>query len=54
LRLEAQLAALSRGEEPDNRIRMDDLSWLEQRRLRDALQSVAVAQKAATLRFRPG
>jgi CBS domain-containing protein len=51
LRLRAQLRTLAAGCELDNRVRLDDLSWLEQRRLRDTLKSIADLQKATTMRF---
>jgi len=51
LRLRAQLRALAAGRELDNRICLDDLSWLEQRRLRDTLRSIADLQRATTMRF---
>jgi len=52
LRLREQLRQLALGHAPDNRICYDDLTWLEQRRLRDAFRTVAEMQKITTVRLR--
>jgi CBS domain-containing protein len=52
IRLREQLRSLATGREPENRVRVDDLSPLEQRRLRDAFRAVAELQKATSMRFR--
>jgi CBS domain-containing protein len=52
LRLREQLARLAAGRAPENRVRLEDLSALEQRRLRDAFRAVAELQKATSMRFR--
>jgi CBS domain-containing protein len=51
LRLREQLEQVAAGREPENRIRYDRLTWLEQRRLRDAFRTVAEMQKATTVRL---
>ncbi len=53
LRLREQLRAPTISRPADNRIRYDDLTWLEQRRLRDAFRTVAQMQKATAFRL-PG
>lgn len=51
LRLREQLRTLAAGGELDNRICLDDISWLEQRRLRDTFRSIADLLKTTTMRF---
>lgn len=53
LRLQEQIRSLRRGEQPSNRVRLDELSPLERRRLSEALRAVRKQQDAAALRF-PG
>jgi CBS domain-containing protein len=52
LRLREQLRRLAAAREPENRVRIEDLSPLEQRRLRDAFRAVAELQKATAMSFR--
>jgi len=51
LRLREQLGHFAAGREPENRICYDDLTWLEQRRLRDAFRTIADMQKATIVRL---
>lgn len=51
LRLRAQLAAIASGRPLDNRIRHDDLSWLEQRRLRDTFRTINSTQRETSAAF---
>jgi CBS domain-containing protein len=52
IRLREQLRSLADGKDPENRVCVDDLSSLEQRRLRDAFRAVAELQKATSMSFR--
>ncbi|AEB12545.1 DUF294 nucleotidyltransferase-like domain-containing protein [Marinithermus hydrothermalis] len=51
LRLRAQLVALGRGEAVGNRVRLEALSPLERRHLKEAFLAVREAQEAAALRY---
>jgi CBS domain-containing protein len=53
LRLQEQMRSFRSGEEPSNRVRPEELSPLERRRLVEALRAVRKQQEAAALRF-PG
>jgi CBS domain-containing protein len=52
LRLREQLRSLGEGREPGNGIRLESLSALELRRLKEAFRAVREAQKAVALRYR--
>ena len=51
LRLREQLRRFEAGEEPDNRICYDDLTGLEQSRLRDCLRRLSTIQKTTAARL---
>jgi CBS domain-containing protein len=51
LRLREQLRSLAAGSEPGNAVPRDTLTSLEQRRLREALRTVAETQKAVGMRY---
>lgn len=51
LRLREQLRQMVAGNATDNRICYDDLTWLDQRRLRDAFRTVIEMQKATAIRL---
>lgn len=51
LRLRAQLHRIEAGDEPDNRICYDELTGLEQSRLRDCLRRLSTIQKATAARL---
>lgn len=52
LRLREQLRQREAGHTPDNRIRVQDLTGLEQRRLRDGFKTVIQMQRTTTTRLR--
>ncbi|MBL8931391.1 MAG: CBS domain-containing protein [Kineosporiaceae bacterium] len=52
LRLREQVRRIAAGEPVDNRIRLDDLTGLEQRRLRDGLRTLASIQRTTAARLR--
>ncbi len=52
LRLREQLRQHEAGSTPDNRIRLDELTGLEQRRLRDGFKTVIQMQRTTTTRLR--
>jgi CBS domain-containing protein len=54
LRLATQLAAKRRGEEPTNRVRLETLSALERRHLKDTFQHIRTMQEAMSQRFSTG
>jgi CBS domain-containing protein len=51
LRLREQLRSLGEGREPGNGVRLESLSALELRRLKEAFRAVREAQKAVALRY---
>jgi CBS domain-containing protein len=51
IRLRAQLSALKRGERPDNRAPLDDLSPLERQHLKDVFLAIREMQQATALRY---
>ncbi len=51
LRLRGQLEALKAGRQPDNRIRLQDLSSLEHRHLKDAFGVIRELQESVAHRF---
>jgi CBS domain-containing protein len=52
LRLREQLRSLDAGRDPGNSVRVESLSPLERRRLREAFKAVADAQRSVALRYR--
>ncbi|HRV90788.1 MAG TPA: DUF294 nucleotidyltransferase-like domain-containing protein [Anaerolineae bacterium] len=52
LRLRGQLDEITSKREPDNKIRLDQLSHLEKRYLKDAFLAIREIQESAELRFR--
>lgn len=51
LRLRAQLQALRAGQAPDNRVRLDELSSLERRHLKETFVTLGEMQQATALRY---
>jgi len=51
LRLRAQLQALRAGQTPDNRVRLDELSSLERRHLKETFVTLGEMQQATALRY---
>lgn len=51
LRLRAQVRQIAAGEQPDNRIKLADLTEAEHRRLRDALRSVRDIQEVTARKY---
>ncbi len=54
LRVREQLDVVRAGEEPDNKIRLDSLSSLETRHLKEAFLIIREMQDAVSLRFQTG